>query len=150
MRIRCRQSRQTTNRQVPVPVPTCGDRVVKCFPLEKWTHRRSQHQREKIQSTLRSTIRRFTPHGNKNNTVHNEHFKSTRFLDIMQKDIRNFLCFKKCFFFLSETVRLSAVVLFFGIKSHNASISTRRYRYRYPFYVTLTWYGMFMQKLREK
>jgi hypothetical protein len=52
--------------------------------------------------------------------------------------------------FLSGTVRLSAVVLFFGMKTHNASISTRRYRYRYPFYATLTWYGGFAKKLREE
>jgi hypothetical protein len=42
------------------------------------------------------------------------------------------------------------VVLFFGMKTHNASISTQRYRYRYPFYITLTWYGRFAKKLREE
>jgi hypothetical protein len=123
--------------------------VVECFPSEIWTHRRSQHRIEKIKSTLGSTIRRFTPHENKNNTVHNEHLKSTLVLDIMQKDIGNFLCFRN-FFFSQRQWGYRRWFLFFGMKSHNASISTRQYRYRYPFYVTLTWYGMFMQKLREK
>jgi hypothetical protein len=40
--------------------------------------------------------------GTKNNTVHNEHFKSTLVLDITRKDIRNFLCFK---FFVSFSLR---------------------------------------------
>jgi hypothetical protein len=56
----------------------------------------------------------------------------------------------KKIFFLSVMVRLSAVVLFFRMKTHNASISTGRYWYRYPCYITLAWYGMFMQKLREE
>jgi hypothetical protein len=101
-----------------------------------------------------------------NNTVQNEHIRFTLFFRHVPKtayaeaethstkvtprkqNIRKILCLK--FFFLSVTVRLSAVVLFFGMKTLNASISTRRYRYRYPCYVTLTWYGMFMQKRREE
>jgi hypothetical protein len=54
------------------------------------------------------------------------------------------------YFFLSVTVRLTAVVLFFGRKTHNASISTRRYRYRYPCYLTLAWYRMLTRKLGEE
>jgi hypothetical protein len=65
--------------------------------------------------------------GTKNNTVHNEHFKSTLVLDITRKDIRNFLCFKFVLVFLSETVRLSAVVFIFRNKiaqrfDQNASV----------------------------
>jgi hypothetical protein len=101
-----------------------------------------------------------------NNTVHNEHVRFTFFPRNVPKQHTRMQrhttlkqhCANRTYvtsyilktIFLSVTVRLSAVVLFFGMKTHNASISTRRYRYRYPFYVALTWYGRFMQKLREE
>jgi hypothetical protein len=104
---------------------------------------------KKIWSPLQSTIRRFTPRRNQTTRYTMNILDLLFFKTPCKKNTLNILCFKKKIF-LSGTVRLSAVVLFFGMKTRNASISSRRYRFRYPFYVTLTWYGRYAQKLREK